>query len=239
MKTQLEYYKPEVSRCGLWLFDLDNTCMTGNASAGIGKRYLEQELMKKNYGNVVIGLYGALWSRFYMMLGKEEKGKLAFINALNKAGCANFNTAYNFALETIKKHEAPNLKDVVKRLKELKKIPVVYTGGLDTSAKAAEELECFEYSFATHTFEGNKIVNSAYSPSGNKKEAAKNFLKQKFGAGLTDCVVVGDADTDEEVFKEAGLSIAAPSAKHRTIKAANLWFPSYHELYSQLTELDI
>ena len=113
---------------------------------------------------------------------------------------------------------------------------IIFTGGLDVPARAAMDCFGFDMSFANYTFDEKEITPSPYT-NGNglpdKLSTAEKYMHD-VGINLSDCLIVGDAETDIPVMECARLSLASPRAKQGVREAADLWTPSYNELVCNL-----
>ncbi len=230
-------FAQELEKCEIALFDLDNTTIDGNASAGVVYGYLGQELGNKNLRNVAIGLWGGLQTEYYRRTGREQTGLKRFVAALNKAGCADNGSAYSFAYDYVEKHGFDGFGKLVECLEQDFSIaPVVYTGGLEASSRAAKSIFRFYDSFANYMFNGNLIVPSRFASPENpsKLDTAERYLQGVWEVNLSQCLVVGDAETDMPVMERAGLSLASPKAKPQVREAADFWTPDYGELHTSL-----
>lgn len=236
MKMDLQSFRDGLGGCRMALFDLDDTVIDGNASAGIGYGYLKREYKDKHWLNAGVGFAGGLTTELFRRVGQEGLGLTTFVGSLNLAGCADMQSAYQFAEHYVRKHGMPGVKEFVTYLKRLGLRTAVYTGGVDVSAAAAQREFGFDDHFAVYTFNGSSIVKSSGLPNieksvkGSRKEIKAMSYVHGSGCAFDYCFVVGDSETDEPIMRRAHLSLASPRAKERVKRTADFWTPDYREL---------
>jgi len=229
---QTRDFLDRLHECRSALFDVDNTSVDGNVSAGIGKRYLQKEMMAGHCGNFMVGVIGGLGTTIYRKAMKDDENGIGiFIKSLNMARCVDEETTKKFAREYVSKHSMPGAKDFVDHLRRMNIYSIVHTGGMNLSAEVVKEELGFDDSFGNYCLECDVIVPTRYADiKPNKTSTAMRYLEHA-GRRIGDCLVVGDAESDLELMDAARLSLASPKASKRVRKAASLWVPDYTDLF--------